>query len=320
MSRVSYEKGQRADIVSTVRAIDEAARTVDFVVSDTSLDRHDTVVKQWVLDSYLSNPVVLFGHDTKSLPIGRAVAINESNGQLVAKIEFAPADVYEFADQVFRLISAGYLNAVSAGFIPGQVEYSQEADSFLLLDNELVEISVVPVPSNRNALKKAVEDGALVGRGWELISESEDSVTISPEEPTVEARSALESWCARQSEESAAIGESVQEPEVPEPSEAERAFFAAHLVIRTICRDLGIDVPESPAEYPEALVSIVSKANAKPEPAISEAVDQKLSAIMNRLDEIEAKIAPQATSYPDTGTTRTLRDIMSRASRLAAEG
>lgn len=329
-----YTQGERAELVSNVRAFDEASRTVDFVVSDQSVDRYDTVVRGWVLDSYVKNPVVLFGHDSRSLPVARAIAVNEVDGQLVARLQFPPAEVYDFADTVFKMISAGYLNAVSAGFIPGEVEYNEEADAFMLLKNELIEISVVPVPANRNALKKAVEDGGLACRGWELIAGEDDEkpLVITPEEPTVEARAALEAWITRAIEETAREDDPKDPPPAPEPTEAERAFFAAHLVIRTICRDLGIVPPDGPDQYPEASAAILEVVRAAGEPPATvelpcpPAVQEGLDTILRRLDEIEATLcsAPQrsaaAPAAADTGTTKVLRAIMERATRLAAEG
>jgi HK97 family phage prohead protease len=319
-----FNKGERAELISTIRSIDEQARTVDFIVSDTSVDRYNTVVNGWVLDHYVKNPVVLFGHDSGSLPIGRALSVNQVEGKLVAKLEFAPAEVYEFADQVFRLIKAGYLNAVSAGFIPDDVEYNDQAEAFELRNNELLEISVVPLPANRNALKKAVADGGLQLRGWQ-IADDDDAPIVLEEEPTLEARAALEAWCARSVENAPTDDVPVDDPVQPEPTEAERAFFAAHLVIRSICRDLGITPPDSPDQYPEASAAIVAAARAAGDPPAAvellcpPAVQEGLDKILARLDEVESRLTTPAPAA-DTGTTRALRSIMERATRLAAEG
>ena len=325
----TYIKGMQTEAIVRfdVRSIDAANRTVDFVVSDTSLDRYNTVVKGWILDSYVRNPVVLFGHDSRSLPVGRALATNEVNGELVAKLQFAPAEVYDFADQVFRMIEAGYLNAVSAGFIPGDVEFNAEADAFMLTQNELIEISVVPVPANRNALKKAIGDGQLISRGWSLPDEG----VISPEEATAEARAALEAWCSRggDGDDKIPVEEPpAEEPPVEEPppsqedeptSEVGRAFFAAHLAIRDICRAFDVELPDGPEDY-GAAVAGVTEATAKPADAFRE-LATILQQHSEQLDSIEIAIselaATRTPSAPDTGATKLMREILDRANRLA---
>lgn len=332
---MKYIKGQRAETITEIRSIDTVNRTVDFVVSDMSIDRYDTVVKGWILDSYVKNPVVLFGHDSRSLPIGRTVAINQVDNQLVARIQFAPAEVYEFADQVFRMIAADYLRAVSAGFIPGNVEYNAEADSFMLLDNELIEISVVPVPANRNALKKAITDGVV--RGFAL-DDDEESDLVWEDNLTAEARTALEEWCARAVE---AEAPAMEQPAAPEErvqdDAAQTAFFAAHLTLRNICRALNVTPPEAPADY-EAAAAAVIEARATAAPGAGSAnvtaelatliagQGEQLTAIEEALADIAQRMAAAPTGAAAaapvgaTGTQRVLRDIMARAERLAAAG
>lgn len=336
---MKYNQGQRAETITTIRSIDVVNRTIDFVVSDMSVDRYDTVVKGWVLDAYVKNPVVLFGHDSRSLPIGRAVAVNQVDGQLVARIQFAPADVYEFADQVFRMVAAGYLNAVSAGFIPGNVEYNAEADSFMLLDNELIEISVVPVPANRNALKKAITDGVV--RGFALVGDNDDndeSDLVWEDNLTAEARTALEEWCARAVE---ADAPAMEQPAAPEErvqdDAAQTAFFAAHLTLRNICRALNVTPPEAPADYEAAAAAVIeARATAAPGAGSSNVTaelatliagqGEQLTAIEEALADIAQRMAAAPTGAAAaapvgaTGTQRVLRDIMARAERLAAAG
>ena len=71
-------------------------------------------------------------------------------------VEFASADAYPFADVIYKLIVGGFVNAVSVGFLP--IEYSfveNDPDRGWGIDfkrQELLEISVVPVPANQNAL------------------------------------------------------------------------------------------------------------------------------------------------------------------------
>jgi len=164
---------------------EEEDRVVRFVASDETPDRVGDVIEVagWNLTSYKANPVVLWGHDSNDRPpIGRAANVRRGVGPsgraaLLASIEFAPAEAHEFADSVYQLTKAGYLNAVSVGFMPRSTKDISEKErqelgmpSYgLLYDSaDLLEISVVSVPANPSALitgaKSLVDQGLLQGR------------------------------------------------------------------------------------------------------------------------------------------------------------
>jgi HK97 family phage prohead protease len=143
-----------------LRAGDEDSRTVRFVLSDSSVDRvGDTIAASgWRLGPYKQNPVVLFCHDSNAPPVGRMVNIFVSGDRLIGDVRFPDAATYEFGDQVFRLIKAGYINAGSVGFFPLKFSFAKEDDRPFGIDfqeQELLEFSVVPVPANANALVQA---------------------------------------------------------------------------------------------------------------------------------------------------------------------
>lgn len=120
-----------------------------FVASTASVDRMgDTVEQDFDLDQYLRNPVVLFGHDHDQ-PVGKALDVRFENGQLVADIEFAPTDR---GQEIKALVDHGTLRALSIGFTPGDTQI--RADGGLsFAKNSLLEISIVPVPANPDALR-----------------------------------------------------------------------------------------------------------------------------------------------------------------------
>ena len=125
-------------------------------VSTGDVDRHGDVVSPegWRLESYRRNPVVLWAHNYRQPAIGRAPAVWQEGQALLARIEFAPT---EFAGQVAALYRDGYQRGVSVGFRPLRFEERRDARSgaFLgirFLEQELLEISAVPVPANRAAL------------------------------------------------------------------------------------------------------------------------------------------------------------------------
>lgn len=153
----------RKDAVTTVEAVDD--RVVRFVVSTPVVDRDlDTVsVEGWDLASYRRNPVVLWGHDSDSLPIGKCTSIFVAEGKLKADVEFVPADmpmVGPMAEAVLRMCRTGFLSATSVGFRPLEWKLTDDpargAEDWLpgidFTRQELMEFSVVSIPCNPEAL------------------------------------------------------------------------------------------------------------------------------------------------------------------------
>ena len=139
-------------INSAVKSIvDETARIISGVIGSTGIvDRMGDSVNPegWKLENYTKNPVIMYAHDYRSLPIGKALNVYVKDGALVFDIQFADTD---FAKQVFALISQKILSAVSVGFIPTKFGVAGQ-DEYTIMEQELLELSVVPVPANPEAL------------------------------------------------------------------------------------------------------------------------------------------------------------------------
>lgn len=166
----------------TVRGVDLEARTVDVIASTTSVDSHGDIIEQdWVLDRYRKNPVVLWNHnkfgswsysdgmcDPKDLlPIGHCPSFGVDGGQLVATIKFGSADYNEMSERVFLGFAEQHIRAVSVGFYPGVIteEMVEGGYRYRLSQCELLEISVVPIPSNPDAVaKSAAAEHEYLGR------------------------------------------------------------------------------------------------------------------------------------------------------------
>lgn len=164
--------GVRKFIVPQRKAVDEGARTIEFVVSTAARDRDGDIVEPggWKLDGYMKNPVVLWAHDSNQPPVAKALSAEVRDNTLVATAQFADAETYAFADTVFRLYAGGYLSAVSAGFMPSALE-PFEADGtrgYRITEQELWEFSAVPIPANPEALVAAKAAGLDVrpARAW----------------------------------------------------------------------------------------------------------------------------------------------------------
>ena len=131
---------------------------VTFVLSTDDVDRHGDVVSAdgWRLEAYLRNPVLLWAHDYRHPAIGRAVEVWTEPHRLLASMEFAPSP---FAQDVAALYAGGFQWAVSVGFRPIRWEERRDARTGALLglrylEQELLEVSAVPVPANRSALRR----------------------------------------------------------------------------------------------------------------------------------------------------------------------
>jgi HK97 family phage prohead protease len=138
----------------------DAERTERFVFSDATVDHSKDSIDPdgWDLGIFKRNPVALFSHMSWEPPIGRASNVGIQAGQLIGDIEFATAEVYEFADTIYRLIKGKFLKAVSVGFMPKDWVWSTDKERPYGIDfktQQLLEISVCPVPCNPNALGEA---------------------------------------------------------------------------------------------------------------------------------------------------------------------
>ena len=99
----------------------------------------------WELDNFLRNPLLLWGHDAHELPIGKVLNIRVDGNKLIFDAQFAIKE-NDFAEKVWNMVKGGFLNAFSVGFIP------KERDGDRFTRQELLEISLVNVPANAEAL------------------------------------------------------------------------------------------------------------------------------------------------------------------------
>lgn len=177
MEQIKYANGEVRGISKDV----EQTRTVEFVISTADKDRHSTVLdpKKWDLSNYKRNPIVGYQHNlygdmcTKPDPddvIGSSRVWIEDD-KLIGAVTFEPAEENELAEKIFRKVLRKTLRSASVGFMPipdkkGVVGvYGREEDeehkgganeTYYYKGQELVEWSIVNIPSNPKAQKKAL--------------------------------------------------------------------------------------------------------------------------------------------------------------------
>jgi HK97 family phage prohead protease len=169
-------------ILQTKLSASEGERAVIARISTTSVDRDgDVMLPSGVdLSDFTKNPVVLFGHDSNRIPVGRAVAIHRRAQDIVAKVQFAERpkslpDMQEWVpDTIFSLFQQKILNAFSVGFTIQDSRPATKHDIARFGDGvrqiitkwNLLEFSVVPVPANQDALAVAVSKGYVKESSW----------------------------------------------------------------------------------------------------------------------------------------------------------
>lgn len=146
---------------------DPSERKARFIISAESVDSHGTVLKLggWKLDRYAKNPIVLYQHDwygkNPNTIIGKGRVYIE-DGYLMGEVEFEPKEINELAETVFQKVLFGSLNATSVGFQAerghwGAKEAGEDPNVFYFDEQELLEWSIVTIPSNADAVKRSAE-------------------------------------------------------------------------------------------------------------------------------------------------------------------
>lgn len=126
------------------------------------------------LSRFLANPVMLDGHiNSNNAVIGRWKNIAVKEGRLHAEPEFDLED--ENAKKIAGKVDRGFIKGASMGLLLDPAHFTAEANGKLnLTKSELIESSIVPVPSNAGAIRLYVNrDGNL-----HLLNEKELQLTI----------------------------------------------------------------------------------------------------------------------------------------------
>jgi len=139
------------------------------IMSTEIMDRDGEIIKLsgGNVDNYNKNPIIAWSHETRRswmdlLPfdpdniIGKGFAYMDGS-LLMNDIEFEPKEINPLAWKIESKIAFGSLNAGSIGFIPyegsyGENQKGEDPNIFYIRKWELLEYSIVPIPSNPAAL------------------------------------------------------------------------------------------------------------------------------------------------------------------------
>ena len=164
-------------------ASNERRMTFTVATGETNRNGWKLNPQGWHLENYAKNPVMLWIHNDGSwldsgshgLPFAKAERTwVEGDFLKVICLWVEKGDITgeagELCESVLRLYRKAYLKAVSAGWIPLDWEFVEVENGWEIMckEQELVEISFVPIPAEPNALREAASAGINVAplRRW----------------------------------------------------------------------------------------------------------------------------------------------------------
>ena len=160
--------------------VDQNERTVEFIISSERKDRHGTVlnIEDWVLDAYRKNPIVGYQHDVYGSDIGNnpdnvigTSEVYRENQLLIGRVKFESGDINPLAEKIYKKVLNGTLRAASVGFLPlepghwgtGSEAQGKPNATYYYGKRELLEFSIVNIPSNSDAVRRKLELAYLTG-------------------------------------------------------------------------------------------------------------------------------------------------------------
>lgn len=167
---------------NTIRKQFDITRKGDEIIVNTgAFDREkDRVFPSGArLENYMKNPVMLWGHNYRDpgYVIGTAKDIRVDDQKIIVRPDLRkPASDNDPMNIIRALWDAGIIRTASIGFLPLNEPKRNEKGGFDFDEWELLEISLVPVPANQEALRLAAK-----GLDNELDEHTQDSgiVTLS---------------------------------------------------------------------------------------------------------------------------------------------
>ena len=158
-----------------------------YVASSEAVDRYGDIIvaEGWQLNQFKKNPVALWQHNGAN-PIGTWKDVHVQDGKLMATLEMVKPGISSIADMIRGMIEQRVLRAVSVGFQPDPRAIEPILDQkgnrtggYRYMKSDLLEISVVSIPANPEALSVAKAMG-MSREAMETIFESPVSSRNGP--------------------------------------------------------------------------------------------------------------------------------------------
>ena len=187
-----------------VAEVDAETYRIHIIATTDTVDRDSERILPRSLEKdfgyYKENPVVLFGHDHTIPAVGKMTDHVFTDEQMKMEIEFA-VDDSPLARMLWGLYSKEFMRMSSIGFIPLEVtddakEKLEGQNGLTYIRNELIELSLVNVGSNRYALADlpaSIKGDPTLRRAYEQfiavspepLAVKENALPITPNEKTL---------------------------------------------------------------------------------------------------------------------------------------
>jgi len=125
---------------------------ISILASDETVDRDNDVIlaRGWSVNNWLKTGALLYGHQTHELPVGSAEGAEIRGDKLYIYSKLAKKGTSEWHDAIRSLINQKILKGVSVGFKATDFE-NNEYGGRTFKSQELLEVSLTPIPANANA-------------------------------------------------------------------------------------------------------------------------------------------------------------------------
>lgn len=199
----------RRTIHPEIKVLDAKTGIVEYVASDESVDSQREIIraKGWRFSDFKKNAPFVNSHNYGTIEdlLGKVIDFKIANGRLIETVQWA-IDVPEnrLAQLGWKMTEAGYLKAVSVGFMPlrwatpydrEQADWREQSAELKLaadtpvrcvyIEQEQKELSACVIGANPNALATAMKAGVLSPDDLTFLT----TLTV-PENTTVTASSA----------------------------------------------------------------------------------------------------------------------------------
>jgi hypothetical protein len=160
---------------------------IPFIICDNTVNRYGwrLLVEGIDTEGFVKNPVCCVMHETWGVPVGKWKSLTVDNGVFKGVVEFDRND--DEAIKLYWKYKDGYMNAVSLNVLA--IEESSDAKYLLpgqqretLIKSELLEISLVTIPGQKNAVRLSSPKGDT----YELKLVTSNNEQMAKDEKTVE--------------------------------------------------------------------------------------------------------------------------------------
>lgn len=159
------------------------------IASSEQTDRDGDIlpVGAWSTKEFEKNPVILWGHNASIPAVARAKRVwkDLAAKELRMQIEFPEPGVSELSDTLRKLVKSGFINSLSVGFLGKDFErLNNGGRKYKSL--ELLEVSLVNLPSNTAALIQARDAGILSTKELKLLDGDISHLVLSNSGPDID--------------------------------------------------------------------------------------------------------------------------------------